>query len=440
MAYQTIPLQYTPRKMVGFHEQQVYYVIESDNNTMDADTRKLLQTHGNKGDGDSEMTNGHSEGDELPPADFGHPKSKGMWASCIQVVDPVTEKAVIHTVELGKNQSALSAALVSFESRDGEYFLAVGVATGLTFSPYQYKAASINLYKVSDDGRSLEFFHSTDVDEPPLALLSFKGKLIAGVGTDLSLFDCGKKSILRKAQAVNCTATRITGLKTQGSRIVVSDQSQSVTYVVHKDLVHPNRLIPFVDDTVARWTTCTEMVDYDTVVGGDKFGSIWMVRCPQKISEASDESIDGQHLIQDKSYLAGAPNRVDLVMHYFANDIPVTIQKTSLIAGGDKVIFWAGLQGTLGAMIPFQSRRDFKMFQQLEMTLRTDEKPISGRDHLAYRSYYTPIKGAIDGDLVERFLALSRDEKESIVGQLNGSWTSENVEDAIWKMRALYAF
>src|SRR5437899_151774 len=102
MAYQTIPLQYTPRKMVGFHEQQVYYVIESDNNTMDADTRKLLQTHGNKGDGDSEMTNGHSEGDELPPAEFGHPKSKGMWASCIQVVDPVTEKAVIHTVELGK--------------------------------------------------------------------------------------------------------------------------------------------------------------------------------------------------------------------------------------------------------------------------------------------------------------------------------------------------
>jgi splicing factor 3B subunit 3 len=184
------------------------------------------------------------------------------------------------------------------------------------------------------------------------------------------------------------------------------------------------------------------MVDYDTVVGGDKFGNLWMVRCPQKVSEASDESTDGQHLLQDKGYLGGAPNRVDLVMSYFANDIPVAIQKTPLLYGGEKVVFWAGLQGTLGVMIPFLSRHNFKMFQQLELALRTDKdnKMISGRDHLAFRSYYTPVKSVIDGDLVETFLTLSRDDQERIVGSMTTNPTVEKVEDEIWTMRALYAF
>lgn len=450
---------------MAYPEKRVYYVVESDPNTMDADTRKLLgeqATHEKDGqitksedtnmevtaneNGDTDMngtaTNGNKD-DELSPVDFGHPRSKGMWASCIEVVDPIEEKAVIHKIELGKDQSAHSAALVPFESQNNEYFLAVGVATGLSFTPsLRYKSASIHIYKVSPDGRTLEFLHQTDMEEPPLALLAFKGKLVAGVGRNLSLFDCGKKSLLRKAQTPHCTPTRIVGLKTQGSRIIVSDQSQSVTYVVHKDLVHPNRLIPFADDTVARHTTCTEMVDYDTVVGGDKFGNMWMLRCPPKVSEASDESPDGQHLLQDKGYLGGAPNRVDLAMHYFVNDIPIKVQKTSLLYGGEKIVFWAGIQGTFGVMIPFLSRHSFKMFQQLELAIRGDKelKPLGGRDHLAYRGYYCPPKGVIDGDLIESFLYMTKNEQENLVGQMTGSYTVEKLEDEIWNMRALYAF
>ncbi|KAF2749667.1 hypothetical protein M011DRAFT_273317 [Sporormia fimetaria CBS 119925] len=437
---QSIPLRYTPRKLVGFPENRVYYVVESDNNTIDAGTVESLK----KKDGeDAAMkTEEGPEEDQLSPEQFGHPRANGLWASCIQIVDPVTEHAVIQTIELDKDQSAVSAALVPFESKNNEYFLAVGVANQLSFNPYRFKSASIRLYKVSDDGRKLELHHQTDTDDVPLALLAFKGKLLAGVGNNLSLYDCGKRALLRKAHTANCTPTRIIGLKTQGSRVIVSDQSQSITYVVHKELVHPNRLIPFADDTVPRWTTCAEMVDYDTVAGGDKFGNLWIVRCPAKVSEASEESTDGQHLLQDKSYLNGAPNRVDLVMHYFTNDIPVAMQKTSLLYGGEKVLFWAGLQGSLGAVIPFSSRREFKKFQQLELALRSskEHKMISGRDHLAFRSYYTPVKGVIDGDLIETFLTLPRDEQQGIVASMAQTYTVENLEDSIWNMRALYAF
>ncbi|KAL5455420.1 hypothetical protein PMIN06_004506 [Paraphaeosphaeria minitans] len=446
--YEPIPLRYTPRKFVSYPDQGLFYVIESEHNTIGADIRQTLidQAKSNDGakmetGGEEALTNGHTYGDELDPTKFGYPKAQGQWASCIQIVDPVTEKKVLQSLELKDNKSAVSVALTYFESRgDNDMYLCVGTVKDLRFTPYQYKSASIQLYKVSPDGRQLEFVHETEVPQPPLALLAFKGKLVAGIGADLALYDCGMRSLLRKAMQPNAVSTRITGLKTQGSRIVVSDQTQSVTYAVHKDQVHPNRLISFADDTIARHTTCAEMLDYDTTVGGDKFGNLWILRCPTKVSEAADESPDGLNLTQDKAYLAGAPNRLDLVAHYFTNDIPTSIQRTNLISGGERVIFWAGLQGTLGALIPFSSRRQQKMFQQLELQLRGDDKPLSGRDHLAYRSYFTPVKSMIDGDLVERFLVLSRDKRESIVGQLQGSWTSEMVDEAIWNMRGLYAF
>jgi splicing factor 3B subunit 3 len=451
--YESIALKYTPRKMVSFPEQGTFYVIQSEINTLTADTRKQLIAKGSVKQEDNnnalmeiegtngETANGHVVEEEFPASDFGYPHAQGSWASCIQVVDPITSKSVTHSVEINANQSLISAAFLYFESRGDEPFLAVGTAKDLSFQPYKYSSASIRVYKVSPDGRELEFFHETEVSEPPTAMLAFKGKLVVGVGRNLCLYDCGMKSMLRKAQASNCVPTRITDLKTQGSRLVVSDSVQSVIYVVHKDQVHPNKLIPFVDDIIPRHTTCVEMLDYDTTAGGDKFGNIWLVRCPQKASEGSDESADGSDLLVDKSYLGGTANRLDTMAHFYTNDIPVSIQKTVLLSGGERVIFWAGLQGTLGALIPFSSRRQHKMFQQLELQLRSDDKPLSGRDHLAYRSTFNPVKLVLDGDLIERFLVLSRDKRGSIAAQITGAeWTPEMIDEAIWNMRGLYAF
>lgn len=449
MYHESIPLQYTPKHFVGHPEQPLFYVIESDYNVMDPPTRALLEQQPQRviDDGGDTKMEGHTNGDiangeteELSPKYYGYPKLMGRWSSCIQIVDPVNEKAVLQTIELEKNRTAVSVATVTFDSRPDEMFLAIGIAKDLSFDPLSYKYGRIHLYKILENGRKLEFYHKTKLAAPPLAMLAFKGKLAVGIGADLCLFDCGLRSLLRKAQANGCTSTRIVGLKTQGSRLIVADQRESVTYVVHKDNVHPNRLIPFADDSVSRWTTCMDMLDYETVAGGDKFGNLWMVRCPAKVSEHADEANDGHPLLQDKGYLGGTPNRVDLMMHYFTNDIPVAVQKTNLIAGGEKVLFWAGLQGTLGVMIPFDSRKDFKMFQQLELLMRTHDTPLSGRDHLTFRSYYTPVKSAIDGDLIERFLVVSRDTRESVAAQLDGAWDVSAIEQKIWNMRALHAF
>ncbi|KAA8568403.1 hypothetical protein EYC84_007437 [Monilinia fructicola] len=406
---ESIPLTYTPRRFVRHPEHPCFYVIEADNNILSPATKqKLLE--------DPSVVNGDAT--VLPPEEFGYPRGTNHWASCISVVDPVTEKKVLSTVHLEDNESAVSIAVVSFASQEDETFLVVGTGKDLIVSPRSFSAGFIHVFRFHEDGKELEFIHKTKVEEPPMALLAFQGRLLAGVGKDLRIYDLGMRQLLRKAQS-EVAPTMIVGLQTQGSRIIVSDVQESITMVVYK--FQENRLIPFVDDTIARWTSCTTMVDYETVAGGDKFGNLWLLRCPAKASEEADEEGSGAHLLHERQYLAGAPHRLTLMAHNYSQDIPMSIQKTNLVAGGRDCLLWSGLQGTLGILIPFVSREDVDFFQTLEQHLRSEDPPLAGRDHLIYRSYYVPVKGVIDGDLCERYTLLPTDKKQMIAGELDRS-------------------
>lgn len=423
---ESIPLAYTPRNFVRHHDQPLFYVIESDNNVLAPSTKaKLIEG--------SNAVNGEST--PLPPEEFGYPRGTGHWASCIQVVDPLNSKAVLSTIELEENEAAVSVAAVPFASQDDETFLVVGTGKDMTVNPASSSGGFIHIYRFQEDGKELEFIHKTKVDDTPYALLAFQGRLAAGIGPNLRIYDLGMKQLLRKCQA-QVTPRMIVGLQTQGSRIVVSDVQESVTYVVYK--YQENLLIPFADDVISRWTTCTTMVDYETVAGGDKFGNLWLLRCPQKASEEADEDGSGAHLIHERQYLQGAPNRLNLVSHYYPQDIPTSIHKTQLVAGGRDILVWTGLQGTIGILVPFVGREDVDFFQSLEMQLTSQNPPLAGRDHLIYRGYYAPPKGAIDGDLCETFFLLPNDKKLMIAGELDRS--VREIERKISDMRTKVAY
>lgn len=426
LLHESIPLPYTPRKFVKHPDHPLFYVIAADNNVLSPSTRNKLITESNAVNGDAVV---------LPPEDFGYPRGTGHWSSSILVVDPVATKSIVFRIELEENESAVSIATASFSGQDDETFLVVGTAKDMVVSPRSFSAGFLHVYRFHEDGKELEFIHKTKVEQPPLALLGFQGRLLAGIGSDLRIYDLGMRQMLRKCQAT-VTANLIVGLQTQGSRIIASDVQESVTYCVYK--FQENRLIPFADDVIARWTTCTTMVDYETVAGGDKFGNLWLLRCPAKASEEADEDGSGAHLVHERQYLGGAPNRLNLMAHFYPQDIPTSIQKTSLVAGGRDLIFWTGLQGTLGMLIPFVSREDVDFFQTLEMQLASQNPPLLGRDHLIYRSYYVPSKGTIDGDLCETYFLLPNDKKQMIAGELDRS--VREVERKISDMRTRAAY
>lgn len=56
-----------------------------------------------------------------------------------------------------------------------------------------------------------------------------------------------------------------------------------------------------------------------------------------------------------------------------------------------------------GVFLPFTSKGDVDLFEHLEMYLRQEHPPLAGRDHMAFRSAYIPVRDCIDGDLCEQY-------------------------------------
>lgn len=137
---------------------------------------------------------------DLSPELFGRPRADvGQWASCIRVVNPI-ESATLAKLELEDNEAAFSIAVVPFASRGGEAMLVVGTAKDTSLSPRSCKAGYLRTYSLTDEGRNLELLHVTEIDDIPTALIAFHGKLVAGVGKALRIYDMGKKKLLRKAE------------------------------------------------------------------------------------------------------------------------------------------------------------------------------------------------------------------------------------------------
>ncbi|KAF9771794.1 Pre-mRNA-splicing factor rse1 [Fusarium sp. DS 682] len=410
----SLPLTYTPQHFVKHPHEPYFYTVEADSNTLGPELREQLQSDVDRLDGDAKV---------LPPEEFGYPRGQGRWASCISIVDPIGEQ-VLQKIDLEGNEAAISVAVVPFTGQDGESFLLVGTGKDMVLNPRQFSEGYIHVYRFRKNGRELEFIHKTKVEEPPMALGAFQGRLAAGIGKSLRIYDLGLKQLLLKAQA-NVAPQLIVSIDTQGSRIAVGDLQQGVTMVVFDH--ECQNLIPFVDDTIARWTTCMTMANSESVVGGDKFGNLWIVRCPEKTNHEAE-----------RKYLNGAPSRLDSVAHFFTQDIPTSITKASLVVGGQEVLVWSGLQGTIGVLIPFVTREDAGFFHALEVQMRTEDPSPVGRDHLMYRGCYVPVKGVIDGDLCEQYRLLPAEKKQQIASELGRS--VREIERKISDVRTRSAF
>lgn len=79
-----------------------------------------------------------------------------------------------------------------------------------------------------------------------------------------------------------------------------------------------------------------------------------------------------------------------------------------------QVILYTTISGTIGALLPFASRRTKDFFFILEMEMRKLYDFHFKRDHIAFRSYYHPVKEVIDGDLCEQFSAMPAAKQRTV--------------------------
>ncbi|KAK7357975.1 hypothetical protein VNO80_17273 [Phaseolus coccineus] len=423
-----IPLRYTPRKFVLQPKRKLLVMIESDQGALTAEEREAARKEcfeatqaGENGTGSADqMENGGDDEDKDDPLSdehYGYPKAESeKWVSCIRVLDPRTGNTTC-LLELQENEAAFSICTVNFHDKEYGTLLAVGTAKGLQFLPKRTVTAGfIHIYRFVEDGRSLELLHKTQVEGVPLALCQFQGRLLAGIGPVLRLYDLGKRRLLRKCENKLFPNT-IVSIQAYRDRIYVGDVQESFHYCKYRR--DENQLYIFADDCVPRWLTASYHIDFDTMAGADKFGNIYFVRLPQDVSDEIEEDPTGGRIKWEQGKLNGAPNKVEEIVQFHVGDVVTCLQKASLIPGGGECIVFGTVMGSVGALHAFTSRDDVDFFSHLEMHMRQDHPPLCGRDHMAYRSAYFPVKDVIDGDLCEQFPTLPMDLQRKIADELD---------------------
>ncbi|KAF8557619.1 hypothetical protein OG21DRAFT_1494597 [Imleria badia] len=407
----SIPLSYTPRKFISHPTNRFLYLIEGDHRVMgeEAINKRLQQLREAGKTIDRELLT-------LPAETFGRCKAPaGTWASAIRIIDPVESKTVA-LIHLDNNEAAFSLAVVQFAARGGELHLVVGTASDTLLAPRSCSSGFLRTYKFVEDGAGLELLHKTETDDVPLAVMAFQGRLVAGVGKALRIYEIGKKKLLRKAENKTFSSAIVT-LNTQGSRILVGDMQDSIFFAVYK--APENRLLIFADDMQPRWIVSSTMVDYCTVAASDRFGNIFVNRLDAKVSEQVDDDPTGAGILHEKGQLMGAPHKTKMICHFHVGDLVTSIHRVSLVAGGREVLLYTGLHGTIGILVPFVSKEDVDFISTLEQHMRTEQGSLVGRDHLAWRGYYVPVKAVVDGDLCETYARLPGSKQSAIAGELD---------------------
>ena len=82
-------------------------------------------------------------------------------------------------------------------------YLILGTGLDVKFSPRSCALGFIKTYRFMDNGSRIELLHSTPCEDIPLAFNEYKGKLIAGVGNILRVYELGIKKLLRKVENKN---------------------------------------------------------------------------------------------------------------------------------------------------------------------------------------------------------------------------------------------
>ena len=354
-----------------------------------------------------------------------------QWMSTLTIINPFNfSKSSTFTLP-GNNKHILAAQIVQFKENEGQQMLLVSVCEDHDILKNTFSSSYIVAYSFEDNNKRLSQVHLTKLDELCTEMLGFKGKLLAGVGGHLRLYELGKKQLLKKCEYKK-KFHFINGLKTINRRIWLSDGLDSIHLLRLDD--DQGQFSEIADDLLPRYTTCFEVLDYNTVAAADKFGNIFVLRLVQGGEEEQGKDFAAYNLRWEGGYLNGAPSKFEQLCSFYDVNAVASIHKVLNARNKFEFLMASNVEGKIMALVPFETKSEVDFFRHFELLMRMEEVgPIfpTGRNHLLYRGYYSAVKDVTDGDLCERFLKIDKDKKKTIGENLERTQTEiiKKIED-----------
>ncbi|KAA6335923.1 MAG: putative cleavage and polyadenylation specificity factor, partial [Streblomastix strix] len=238
----------------------------------------------------------------------------------------------------------------------------------------------------------LQLKHRTAVSDVPYALCAFKGRLLAGVGKSLILFDFGMQKLLQKCanrgfpNFIVSISPLDDGSSGQGDRLVVCDISESFHIVrLRRDV---NQFEIVADTTFPRYVVSHTVLDCDTVAGCDRFGQFFVERLSDEDGQdiedglievvgvpiGSDQSnstngIQSSSLTLNRGQLNGAQFKTQSLCEYYLGESATAMCRSPLQPGGADCIVYGTSLGGIGVFVPIRTHDDLQFWILLEASL-----------------------------------------------------------------------
>ncbi len=371
---------------------------------------------------------------------------------------------------LEPNENDASIISCCFDGDDETYFV-VGTAFADPHTEPESSRGRILVFKVSDTasnggGNGVVNANDHDDDAPPnrpsassvlqrsLTLVceketrgavynlnAFRGKLLAGINSLVKLFGWGFSKENKRELVHECSHMgHIIALKveTKDNLIVVGDLMKSITLLEYQRESGLGGIVEIAHDFSSNWMTAVDILDDNTYLGAESSYNLFTV---QRNADGDTEDKRGTLDLCGTFHLGDSVNRFrrgSLVMRMPDQSDDTTSSSSS----SSEISTWlfGTISGSLGVVATLP-KRDFLLLNKVQEAMQKVVTGVGNFSHSDFRSFHNvqrsiKMQNFIDGDLVEIFLDLSKEDQDA-VSKLSGVANSEDLVKKIEEISRL---
>lgn len=309
---------------------------------------------------------------------------------------------VLHAHQFMQSEHAMAILSTRLGESEEEYYV-VGTTYVLDDEPEPKQGRFVVLKWTQD--LKLEQVAELSIKGSPYSLCEFDNKFLAGVNASVNLVELNSRRDLH-IECTHVNSIMALYLKRKGNNILMGDLMRSMSLISYKPLqAHFEEISR---DYNPAWMTEVEILDDEHFLGAEQAKNIFV--CHRK-SKAVNE--------QDRQ-------QMEAVGLFHLGDIVNVFRPGSLVVQhpSERSIDIKGttLFGTVGGVIGLIMTIDETLYNELDNiqnSICRVIKPVGCIDHKGWRAFQGNRSsqhsiGFIDGDLVESFLDLRREQMEEI--------------------------